>query len=326
MEPTNDVLKFFATLEEAGAPSFTELSIGEARTAYREQSRIFGGPTIEMATVEDLAADGPLGPIPLRHYRPHGLPQGPAPALIYIHGGGWVIGDLDTHDKICRQLAHRTGCAVVSVDYRLAPEHLAPASSHDVIAAFWWIVANASALDIDPERIAVGGDSAGGSLSAVVAIAARDADFPLCCQILIYPGTDNREMAWDYPSRIRNAAMPPLTREVMMYFLGVYLADEAIAADWRVSPLVVEEMAGLCPALVITAGCDVLYDEGTFYAERLEQAGVEVMRRTFPGMIHGFIELAGVFKETIEALDMIALMLRQRLTRRDLRNGPVSIS
>ncbi|MEJ7925709.1 alpha/beta hydrolase [Sphingobium sp. AN641] len=316
MKPTPDVLKFSASLEEAGAPNFTELSIEQARAPYREQSAVFGGPQIEMATVEDLAAEGPLGSIPLRHYRPHGLPQGSVPALIYIHGGGWVIGDLESHDRICRQLAQRTGCAVVAVDYRLAPEHPAPASSNDVIAAFWWIVANAYTLGIDPERIAVGGDSAGGSLSAVVAIAARDANFQLCCQVLIYPGTDNRETAWNYPSRVRNAAMPPLTQEVMKYFLDAYLTDETIAAHWHISPLVVKEMAGLCPALVITAGCDVLHDEGSFYAERLEQAGVEVMRRTFPGMIHGFIELGAILPETFEALDMIALMLRQRLTAR----------
>ncbi len=314
MEPTADVLKFFAALEEAGAPNFTELSIEQARKAYREQSGIFGGATVEMAAVRDIIADGPLGPIPLRLYRPHGLSRRPAPALIYIHGGGWVIGDLDSHDRICRQLASRSGCAVVAVDYRLAPEHPAPASSNDVIAAFWWIVANASTLDIDPDRIAIGGDSAGGSLSAVTAIAARNAGFPLCCQILIYPGTDNRKLAWGYPSRVRNAAMPPLTGEVMKYFLDIYLTDETIAADWRVSPLVVEQTAGLCPALVITAGCDNLCDEGSLYAEKLEQAGVDVTRRVFSRMIHGFVELSGIVPEASEAMDLIALTLRQRLS------------
>lgn len=313
MEPSGDVLAFFAAMQEADAPPFAELPLEEARAAYRQKSEIFGGPVIEMARVENIAAQGPLGPIPLRHYRPHGVPSGPGPALIYIHGGGWVIGDLDSHDKVCRQLAHRTGIAVVSVDYRLAPEYPAPASSDDVIAALWWIVANAAALDIDPERLAVGGDSAGGSLSAVAAIAARDAGFPLCCQILIYPGTDNREAAWHYPSRIRYAEMPPLTAELMKHLIAMYLVDEALASDWRVSPLVVDDMTGLCPALVITAGCDVLHDEGGFYAERLEEAGVEVMRRTFPRTIHGFIELGGILSATTEALDTIAFMLRQRL-------------
>lgn len=313
LQPTDEVLKFFALLQESGAPPFTDLSIEEARTAYREQSGIFGGPLIEMATVANIVAQGSAGPIPLRHYRPHGLASGPAPALIYSHGGGWVIGDLDSHDRICRQLAHHAGCAVVAIDYRRAPEHPAPASSVDVIAALRWIVAHASTLDIDPERLAVGGDSAGGCLSAVAAIAARDAGFAMRCQILIYPGIDNRNSAWDYPSRIRNADMPPLTRAMMEYFLNAYLPDDMIASDWRVSPIVVEEMAGLCPALVITAGLDVLHDEAVLYADRLEQAGVDVVRRNFPGMIHGFIELATILPETIEALDVIALTLRQRL-------------
>jgi len=314
VELSPEVLKFFAIMKESGAPPINDLPYEEARAAYRRMSETFGGPTIEMAHVEDLAADGPLGPIALRRYRPHGIPEEGAPALIYIHGGGWVVGDLDSHDKVCRQLASRAGCAVIAVDYRLAPEHPAPASSNDVIAAFRWIVANASALGIDRDRIAVGGDSAGGCLSAVAAIAARDAGFPLCCQILIYPGIDMREMAWDYPSRIRNANVPPLTQEAMRYFVDAYLRDEALANDWRVSPLVVEDTAGLCPALVILAGFDPLIDEGGFYADRLEQAGVEVARRVFPSMIHGFIEMAGILPETSEAMDMIAQMLRQRFT------------
>ncbi|WP_144098626.1 alpha/beta hydrolase [Croceicoccus sediminis] len=313
MELSPHVLKFFAILEEAGAPPLNELSYDEARQGYRRMSEMFGGPTIDMAHVEDFVAEGPVGPIPLRQYRPDGLPDADAPALIYLHGGGGVIGDLESHDKVCRQLACRAQCAVMAVDYRLAPEHPAPAPSNDVISAFRWIVANASTLGIDQDRIAVGGDSAGGCLSAVVAIAARDEGIPLRCQILIYPGLDLRESVWDYPSRVRNGNVPPLTLEAMRYFVDSYLNDVSVADDWRVSPIVAGDMAGLCPALVILAGFDPLLDEGGLYADRLEAAGVAVTRHVFPSMIHGFIELGGILPETDEALDMIAQTLRQRL-------------
>ncbi len=308
-----DVLTFFDIMREQGAKPFYELPVAEARAAHLQLSQHFGGPAVEMAGVSEAAADGPDGAIPLRLYRPHGVAGGAAPALAYIHGGGWVIGDLDSHDKVCRQLAQRAQCMVVAMDYRLAPEHPAPAAALDAIAAVTWIAAHAAELGIDPARLAVGGDSAGGNLSAVAAIAARAAGLKLRCQVLIYPSTDCRASAWDYPSRVRNQDVPPLNREMMQYFAERYLPGQGAEQDWRVSPLVADDLAGLPPAVVLTAGCDPLQDEGALYAQRLSRAGVEVVHRDFPGMIHGFIEMGGLLRATSEALDTIALVLRQRL-------------
>lgn len=294
-------------------PSLDQLSVTDARRAYRDQGAMHGGPVIEMAQVTDLSAAGPAGPVPLRLYRPEGTPDAGSPGLIYIHGGGWVIGGIESHDRVCRQIAHRAGCAVVSVGYRLAPEHPAPVGPEDVIAAVRWIFDHADDLGLDRERLGVGGDSAGGSLSAVAALAARDAGLPLRCQILIYPGTDNRDRVWSYPSRIANADNPPLKRPVMDYFLANFLPDKALAEDWRVSPLLAADVSGVAPALVITGSCDVLHDEGVMYVARLAKADVAVTHRNFPGMIHGFIEMAGVLTATHVALDTIAFMLRERL-------------
>ncbi|AWN38750.1 alpha/beta hydrolase [Methylobacterium radiodurans] len=295
----------------------SELPVSEARAMYRRQSRHFGGSTVEMEAVADLAAAGPGGPIPLRLYRPQGLGQElgqrPAPALVYLHGGGWVLGDLESHDKVCRQIAARAGVAVVAVDYRLAPEHPAPAAAEDAIAAFGWIADSAAALGLDPARLAVGGDSAGGSLAAVVAIAARDAGLPLRGQVLIYPSTDNRLDPDLYPSRRRNAAVPPLTWEMVRYFHARHMPDPALALDWRASPILVPDASRLAPALLIGGARDVLHDEGEAYADRLATSGVPVERKTFPGMVHGFIELGGVIAAAADALDLIADWLRRRL-------------
>jgi len=307
-----DVELLLEKMRESGEPSLDQLSIEDARRAYVQNSERLGGPVVDVALVQDVAASGPAGPIPLRLYRPHGLAAHDAPALIYIHGGGWVIGGIESHDKVCRQLADRAGCAVVSIDYRLAPEHPAPAGAVDAIAALQWIAEHADDLGLDRTRLAVGGDSAGGSLSAVTAISARDAGIELRAQILIYPGTDNRATAWQYPSRVHNAGFPPLTRPMMEYFLDKFLPDEAAAENWRVSPLLAASLEGVAPTLVITGGADVLHDEGLLYADRLDDAGVAVIRRNFPGMIHGFIEMSGVLTAAREALSTIAFYLRER--------------
>ncbi|MBP0615196.1 alpha/beta hydrolase [Jiella mangrovi] len=307
------VLAHLKAMQENGAPDMSKMSVEECRAAYRQQSELFGGPVREMARVVNTAAKGPRGEVPLRVYRPEGTPEKEAPALVYVHGGGWVIGDLDSHDKVCRQIAARAGCVVVSVDYALAPEHPAPAGADDVRTAVSWIFENAGALGLDRQRIGVGGDSAGGGLAAVAAIHCRNESLPLACQVLIYPGLDNRETAWAYPSRIENAQTPPLDRPMMDYFMAKVLPDKAIAGDWRISPITVTDSAGLAPALIISGSCDALHDENNLYAARLDHAGVPVVKRNFPGMIHGFIELAGVLPATIEALDLVATFLRERL-------------
>lgn len=294
--------------------SFTDLSVAEARQLYVEVLARSGGEPVAMAAVEDRQLPGPAGEIGIRRYRPEGLATTPAPTVIYFHGGGWVLGDLDSHDRICRQLAARSGCQLIAVDYRLAPEHPLPAASEDAIAAFEWLTTHAAELDIDPARVAVAGDSAGGHLSAVVALAARDHGRPLAFQALIYPATDLRGAARHYPSRARNGHIPPLTAEFMDWF-GHHATDQATdTGDWRVSPLMADSLAGVAPALVLTAGADVLMDEGALYATRLRDDAVPCDHAHFPGVIHGSIEMYAWLAVTATMLDRVADALRGALT------------
>ncbi len=313
MEFDPDVIKLFAAMGEANLPTIDQMTTEQARTFYQLQSDRVGGEAVEMATVRTFEASGPAGAIRLRRYRPHGVAEHDAPALVFFHGGGWVIGDLDTHDKVCRQIAKRGTCLVVAVDYRLAPEHPAPAAALDALAAFRWIADNAETLGADPRRLAVGGDSAGGNLSAVVALAARDHGLSLRAQILVYPAVDLRENAGAYPSKTQNASVPPLTQAALDFFGERYLQDPSLAADWRLSPLAAPNKAGLAPALVITAEHDVLRDEGAAYADALEAAGVPVKRIAVPGMIHGFITMSGALSAADRVLDEIGAELRMRL-------------
>ena len=225
----------------------------------------------------------------VRAYRP--VLDEVLPALVFFHGGGWTIGDLDTHDVLCRQLAAGARCAVFSVDYRLAPEQPFPAAVEDCFFATAFVFHHATALRVDPERIAVGGDSAGGNLAAVVSLMARDeGGLPLAYQLLIYPATDQR---CAFASHERNGEGYLLTRESIRYFRGAYLPDDKDRGDWRASPLLAASHAGLPPALVLTAGYDPLVDEGRAYAERLAQAGVEVSYREYSDMVHGFVLFGG---------------------------------
>ncbi|HVJ05894.1 MAG TPA: alpha/beta hydrolase [Candidatus Saccharimonadales bacterium] len=268
MDP--QVRNLLATMQESRIPAVNTLSVEQARQFYRGQSVSVGGPILEMAEVGNLNATGPAGQIPLRVYRPNGLVGDEVPTVIYIHGGGWVMGDLESHDRVCRKIAHVAGCAVTAVDYRLAPEHPFPAGPDDVIAATRWIAANARSLGIDENHIGICGDSAGGSMSAVACIAARDRGPALRCQILIYPGTDNSGKT-SYASRIENAAVPPITRETMQYFMDKFLPYPADGDDWRASPLLARDHSGLPPALIFTGGYDPLHDEGAAYATLLEK-------------------------------------------------------
>ncbi len=299
----------------ANLPPYPELGADGARKLYRETRGALAAPPAEVARVDNLRVPGPAGEIPVRAYRPRGAADGERlPALVYFHGGGWTIGDLDTHDVVCRELADLTPCAVVSVDYRLAPEHKFPAAVDDAVAATRWVAAAGAALGIDGARIAVGGDSAGGNLAAVVALAARDAGGPpLAMQTLIYPATD---MAADAASHLRFAEGHLLTREAILWFRSNYLRDAADEADWRASPLKAAELARLPPAYVITAGFDPLVDEGRAYADRLQSAGVPVTYECFEGMIHGFVTMGGVIAAARHALARCAQGLRGAFARR----------
>ncbi|KAB7769670.1 alpha/beta hydrolase [Xanthomonas maliensis] len=307
-----DVVRFFAIAQQSGQPPMEQLPLSDARAMMRGLAAQFGFPRAEMAEVRDLQAPGPAGAIPLRLYRPHGLDSGPAPTCVFLHGGGGVVGDLDSHDDVCRALAARAGCQVLAVDYRLAPEHPAPAGIEDVIAVVHWLAAHPAEVGADPQRLAVAGDSMGGALAAAAALDARDAGIALRCQVLIYPLTDVRPDN-PFPSRVHNAGIPPLTEAAMRFFDRQLLPDPSLALDWRISPALVPDVTGVAPALVVLADRDALHDEGLHYAQRLREAGVETIVRVCPGMIHGFINMGGMMRVAGETLDLAALLLRQRL-------------
>jgi acetyl esterase len=263
-------------------PPYHTVSPFVARRIYRDTRAVLSSVAPPVAESRLLIFDR----IAVRAYRP--VSGEVLPALVYFHGGGWTIGDLDTHDVLCRQLANGARCAVFSVDYRLAPEAPFPAAVEDCLAATRHVFSNAEKLKVNPSQVAVGGDSAGGNLAAVVALHRQR---PLAFQLLIYPATDQR---CDTESHRRNAAGYLLTREGIEFFRHCYLPEKKHWADWRASPLLAASHAGLPPAFVITAGYDPLRDEGREYAERLAQAGVEVAYREYSDMVHGFLLFGGV--------------------------------
>ena len=295
-----------------GVPPMHTLAPGDARRFYRERRTFTQPDAPEVGLVRDLHADGPHGPIPSRLYRPLGAARGaPLPGLVYFHGGGWVIGDLDTHDVLCRELANGSGCAVVSVDYRMAPEHRFPHAVDDCVAATEWVRREAGALALDPQRIAVGGDSAGGNLAAVVALSLRDQGAPsLALQLLIYPATDQRRQA---ESHRANGEGYLLTRATMDYYHDHYLGGAHHDLDWRASPLLHGDLSRLPPAFVLTAGYDPLRDEGLQYSQALSQAGNRVAHVCFERQIHGFITMGRVIDEANAAVAICAGQLRRAL-------------
>jgi acetyl esterase len=295
-------------IESRGIPPVHTLTPDEARRFYRDRRALTQPDPPEVSLVQDLAA-GPGASIPVRHYRPLGAdPSTPLPALVYFHGGGWTIGDLDTHDTLCRQLANLARCAVVSVDYRMGPEHRFPAAVDDCLAATRWVRSEARHLAIDAGRIAVGGDSAGGNLAAVVAILARDAgDPPPVFQLLIYPATDMRMAA---ASHVTNGQGYLLTRDSVIYYRGHYIADPAQWEDWRASPLLHPDLSSLPPSLVLTAGFDPLRDEGLQYAERLTDAGNRCTYVCFERQVHGFALMGRLLHEADTAVALCGATLR----------------
>ena len=297
---------------KSGRPAYNTLSPKDARQLFRE-TRPASTPTPpEIGVVRNVLADGPHGPIPLRVYRPHGVADSVRlPGLVYFHGGGWVIGDLDTHDVLCRCLTAEANVTTVAVDYRLAPEHKFPAAVDDAWAATRWVAKDADQLGIDARKLAVGGDSAGGNLAAVVALLARDAGAPaISFQVLMYAVTDLGAEAKSY-SDFADGYM--LTRDGMRWFSDHYLKAKSEATDWRASPLRAPSLAGLPPALVITAGFDPLRDEGEAYAQRLREAGVRADYICYGGMLHGFVPMGRLLDTGNRAVSHIAASLREAL-------------
>jgi acetyl esterase len=295
---------------QRGVPPTHTLSPQDARRFYLERRSATQPEARDVAEVLNLSATGPHGAIALRLYRPAGAAR-PAPTLVYYHGGGWTMGDLDTHDVLCRQLADESGFVVAAVDYRMGPEHRFPAAVDDVLAATRWLQAQADTLGLDATRFAVGGDSAGGNLAAVVALAWRDAgeSVPLKFQLLIYPATDMRLVA---PSHTHNGQGYLLTADTIRYFRSHYIGPEQYA-DWRASPLLHADLSGLPPALVITAGFDPLRDEGRQYADALSAAGSPAQYICFERQIHGFITMGRLLDEAHTAVSLCAAALRRSL-------------
>ncbi len=290
------VVAYLDQLEALGVPPASEMPLEDGRRAYDEGApRLFGAPDA-VASVEDVEADG----VPVRVYRPAG---GERAGLVYFHGGGWVVGSLESHDPLCRTLAARSGCAVIAVDYRRAPEHPYPAAIEDAWTATAWASQRFSPL-------AVAGDSAGGQLAASVALRARDADLKLALQVLVYPVTN---YGFDTQSHRSSSAGPALTSAEMRWFWGQYLTDGARAGEADCSPLRAPELAGLPPALVLTAESDPLRDEGEAYARRLQEAGVPVVLRRYEGLIHGFIRMPALIERANHAIDEVAAAVRAAL-------------
>ncbi len=305
MAVTPEVQTILDAIAALGGPPIEEQTPEQVRQAYAALNSLGLGTKAPMASVSDRTIAGPAGDIPVRVYVPTTDP-GPRPVLVYFHGGGWVIGDLETHDGTVRALAAASGVTVMSVDYRLAPEHPFPAAVDDCLAAVRWVAEpdNATDLDVDPARLAVGGDSAGGNLAAVVAQQLRDEGPAVRFQLLVYPVTDAR---LSHSSIDENAEGYLLTKADMVWFRGHYLGDDGWT-DPLVSPLLAPDdaLAGLPPALVITAEYDPLRDEGEAYAERLRTAGVTVTATRYDGVIHGFFSMGDMVPEGKAATDEAA--------------------
>jgi acetyl esterase len=310
----SDVHALLRLAQTAGTRSYTNgLPPVEARALLGRGAAVSQSPRpIPMARVESVEIPTEAGPLLARHYVPAGLPAGaPAPLLVFFHAGGFVIGDLDSHDGVCRFLAAGAGIAVLSVDYRLAPEHPFPAATEDAWDSFAWAVANAGELGADPARVAVGGDSAGGNLAAGICQRGRDEGGPVAAmQLLIYPVTDSAE---DRPSRLLFGEGFFLTREDIDRFEDFYLPPGGDADDPRISILKAPDLSGLPPAYVTTAGFDPLRDEGEAYAIRMREEGTKVALRRHPGLIHGFANQAAVSRSSRGAMLELAGALRMGL-------------
>jgi acetyl esterase/lipase len=310
MSLDDDAARVLELVRLSGRPPFEAISVAEARALFLGGRQVFSPEPQPVAETRDLVIAGPQGQrLELRLYRGAGTnPDMELPGLVFFHGGGWVVGDLETHDTMCRHIANRAGCAVIAIDYRLAPEHKFPAAVEDCLTATEWLAKNGDQLGIDRKRLAVGGDSAGGNLAAVVSLIARDRGMPkLCAQLLFYPALD---FGMKQASHQRFAEGHLLTEATMRWFAEAYLRSPDDVGDWRVSPLRAPDLSGLPPAYVLTAGYDPLCDEGIAYAQRLQQFAVSVQDRHVADQIHGFLLMGKIVRAADPALDDIAAALR----------------
>ncbi|HTV46441.1 MAG TPA: alpha/beta hydrolase [Stellaceae bacterium] len=302
------IVQVLEAMAKAELKPIEALTPAEARAQMEATASSRKAEPLPVARVEERRMLGPAGDIRLRLYTPNAAR--PLPAIIYYHGGGHVIGSLDTHDLIARNLCAGAGALVASVDYRMGPEHKFPAAVEDSFAALSWVHANAASLDADPARLGVHGDSAGANLAAVVALLARDAGGPeLRLQSLVYPVGDYTLAGGSYRRFAQGYGL--LTREAMAWFARHYLRSPADAEDWRASPLKAASFAGVAPAIIVTAECDVLHDDGEAYAEALRRAGVPVEYREYAGMIHGFLGMAPVVDDATAAQHQVAAAFRR---------------
>ena len=293
-------------LASADYPDQTKVTPPEAREITDDRAKRFYGPYDEVASVHDITIPASPFPITARVYKPEG--RGPFPILVYYHGGGWVLGSLDSHDRGVRGLTRAAGCVSISVEYRLAPEHPFPAAAEDCTMALKWIVKNASKFEGDPRRVAVGGDSAGGNLAAVVALEARDGGPALSFQLLIYPVVDSDLTRKSY-QEFADAPMLPGHR--MKYFWDQYVPSVVDRKNWRCAPLHAADHSGLPPALVIAAGIDPLVDEGKDYLKKLSASGVETNYKLFPQMTHAFFQAPGLLDDARTASNEAGKHLRR---------------
>lgn len=297
-------------MQEAGRPALETLPVAEARAQFAVAQAAGWPAPPPMQSVQDMRVPASHGTIPVRVYTPLTLPETDVAAgLIFYHGGGWVFGDLDSHDVLCKEIATKAAMVVVAIDYRLAPEHKFPAPVDDCIAATAWVADNAARLGIDGARLFVGGDSAGGNLAAVVAMDARDNDGPrIAGQLLIYPVTD---LGLETASHTDPETGVTLTHSGMRWLRDHYLSDHSQIDDWRVSPLRMADLKGLPPAFVLTCGADPLHDEGEEFARRLKDAGNDVVHTNCPGQFHGFLTMGRLLPEANELIGEITGWLKQ---------------
>jgi acetyl esterase len=300
-------------MADAKLPPVEEMTPAEAREQVEATARARKAEPLPIARVEERMIPGPAGEIRLRLYWPRAA--APLPAIVYYHGGGHVIGSLDTHDFVARNLCAGVGALVASVDYRMGPEHKFPAAVEDSWAALQWVAANAARLSADRDRIGVHGDSAGANLAAVVALLARDAGAPkLRLQSLVYPIADYGLVGDSYEKYAEGYGI--LTKGAMVWFRDNYLHSPEDANDWRASPIRADNLAGVAPAIVITAQCDVLHDDGQRYAEALRRASVPVEHKDFPGMIHAFFGMVPAVDDAMNAQRLVWAAFKRAFVRR----------